>query len=61
MEKPLFVTNEDNRYNLKFLYDNVRCSEDVGTDNHVYLYYDNVNRFLRLLLTTDLEQLLKEA
>ena len=54
---PLFVESEYNLYNLRFLRDNVRQSEDFGGDNHVYLHYENVDAFSILLYYGDLEEL----
>ena len=36
-DKPLRVENADNFYELTFLNDNVRASEDFAGDNHIYL------------------------
>jgi len=50
LDKPLFVENQLNFFNLKFLHDNVRRSEDYGEDNHIYVYYDLFEFFAPLLI-----------
>ena len=59
LSKPLFVENETNEYNLEFLADNVRASEDVAMDNHIYLYYDKPDAFFSILQAFDFERLLE--
>lgn len=54
------VENEDNLYNLNFLNDNVRASEDYAADNHIYLFYDTAEPLERLMMTCDLEPLLRQ-
>lgn len=60
LDEPLKVENEDNFYNLSFLNDNVRASEDFAGDNHVYLIYDSLEPLERLMLTCDLEPVLRK-
>lgn len=60
LDQPFKVENEDNFYNLGFLNDNVRKSEYVARDNHIYLSYTTLDPLERLMLTCDLEQLLKD-
>lgn len=60
LDEPLRVENEDNLYNLNFLKDNVRASEDYAGDNHIYLLYDTPEPLERLMLTCDLEPILKK-
>lgn len=57
LDQPLFVENEYNLYNLQFLRDNVRRSEDFAGDNHIYLYYEDVEAFSVLLYYGDMEEL----
>ena len=56
----LKVENEDNLYNLNFLNDNVRASEDYAGDNHIYLLYDTLEPLERLMMTCDLEPVLAQ-
>ncbi|MFI3249355.1 MAG: hypothetical protein R3Y07_00140 [Eubacteriales bacterium] len=60
LDDPIFVSNEFNEFNLKFLVDNVRASELVAQDNHIYLQYDNMEEFSFLLYYVDFEPLLKD-
>ncbi len=59
LDKPLFVENEFNEFNLKFLNDNVRDSCDFAGDNHIYLWFENVDLFSLLLYYCDLKSLLE--
>lgn len=58
LDKPLLIENEVNAYHLRFLFDNVRRSEDYAGDNHIYLYYDNFEVLSQLLQAVELEPLL---
>lgn len=57
LDKPVFVKNEFNEFNLNFLEDNVRDSRDFAGDNHIYLWYENAEMFSLLLYYVDLKQL----
>lgn len=59
LDQPLCVYDEINVYNLNFLNDVVRKSEDVAADNHIYLMYKQTNLFEVLLQVCDLSLLLK--
>lgn len=60
ISKPLFIENEYNDKNLKYLYDNVRKSEIFGADNHIYLYYDSFDKFCYCMNYIDFEILLED-
>ena len=60
LSKPLLLKNEFNTYNIEYVVDNVRRSEDFGDDNHVYLYYDNIEVFCLLLQAEDFSSYLKD-
>lgn len=60
LDEPLFVEDEDNFYNLNFLNDNVRASEDYAGDNHIYLFYTSMEPLERLMLSCDLEPVLRQ-
>lgn len=49
LSRPLLVDNEFNSFNLRFLKDNVRRSEDFAGDNHIYLCYENEDALSLLL------------
>ncbi|MDE6261542.1 MAG: hypothetical protein K2M42_11945 [Oscillospiraceae bacterium] len=57
LDQPIILENEYNVYNLRFLRDNVRRSEDFAGDNHIYLHYPNIDAFSLLLYYADLEEL----
>jgi hypothetical protein len=59
LSKPLFIRNLSHPVHIKFLFDNVRSSEDVAMDNHIYLQYENEQKFLEMLCQCDLKLLLK--
>lgn len=58
LDKPLFLENVVDFKELKYLYDNVRASEDYGGDNHIYLFYNDMAVFSEVLYIKDLESLL---
>lgn len=60
LDEALKIKNEDNLYNLAFLADNVRRSEDVAMDNHIYLLYDSWEPLQRVMQMGDLSSLLTE-
>ena len=56
---PVFVRNEYNEYVLIYLAYTVRDSEKYGADNHIYLYYDDINEFYNYLYFVDFSILTK--
>lgn len=58
--RPLLIENEFNSFNLRFLKDNVRRSEDFAGDNHIYLCYENKDALSLLLYYVDLTELCKD-
>ena len=58
LDQALRVEDEDNLYNLTFLFDNVRRSEDVAMDNHVYLLYHSWEPLQRVMQVGDLTPIL---
>ncbi|AJS57197.1 hypothetical protein [Paenibacillus sp. IHBB 10380] len=59
IKEPLLVENETNEFNFRFLMDNVRMSEDVAIDNHIYMYYENPDLFYALMQLIDFSALVK--
>lgn len=55
-----YVENEWNQFNVTFLVDNVRCSEDVAKENHIYLYFENMEQFSLRLYYMDFGRLLEK-
>ena len=39
LENPILAQDVYSQYELEYLYDNVRLSEDIGRENHLYLHY----------------------
>lgn len=60
LNQPIRVIDEDNFYNLTFLNDNVRASEDFAGDNHIYLLYSSMAPLERLMLTCKLGAVLEK-
>lgn len=54
LEQQILVKNESNPWNIAYLCDNVRRSEDYGGDNHIYLYYDSFELFCCYLQVMDI-------
>lgn len=59
LSKPLFVQDLSHPVHMKFIFDNVRASEDVAMDNHIYLYYSSKQKFLEMSCLCSLKPLLK--
>ena len=59
LDQALRVEDEDNLYNLTFLFDNVRRSEDVAMDNHIYLLYHSWEPLQRVMQVGDLAPILE--
>lgn len=60
LEKPILAQDVYSQYQLEYLNDNVRKSEWVARDNHIYLHYAQWQRFCAHLQCLDLTALLKE-
>ncbi len=60
LEKPILAGNVYSQYELEYLNDNVRRSEDVGRENHVYLHYDVWEVFCAYLQCLDFRRLLRD-
>ena len=60
LSKQLLIKDEFNINNIKYLYDNIRKSENYGDDNHIYLHYSNFNVFCTYLQVMDFEQFLQD-
>ena len=59
LENPILAKDVYSQYQLEYLYDNVRKSEWVGRDNHIYLHYTDWARFCAYLACLDFTVLLK--
>lgn len=60
LENPILADDVYSQYELEYLRDNVRKSEDVGRENHVYLHYTNWGEFCSYLQCLNLRPLLEE-
>jgi len=56
----LFLENEKNISHLRYLNDNIRKSEDLAYDNHIYLFYSTFEELAKLLVATQLDGLLTD-
>lgn len=59
LEKPILADDVYSQYELEYLNDNVRASEDIGRENHVYLHYADWAAFCTHLQCLDFHRLLK--
>ena len=60
LENPILAQDVYSQYELEYLYDNVRPSEDIGRENHLYLHYESWETFCAHLQVLNLRQILKE-
>ena len=58
LERPVLADDVFSQYELEYLNDNVRRSEDIGRENHIYLHYTNWEIFCAYLQVLDLKALL---
>ena len=59
LEKPVLAQDVYSQYQLEYLNDNVRKSEWVAKENHIYLHYTDWDRFCAYLQCLDFTHLLK--
>lgn len=60
LDKPVLAADVYSQYELEYLCDNVRKSEYVGRENHIYLHYKNWGEFCSYLQCLNLRPLLKD-
>lgn len=60
LEKPVLADGVYSQYELEYLYDNVRASEDIGRENHIYLHYPDWAEFCAYLQCLDIHRLLEK-
>lgn len=60
LEKPVLADDVYSQYELEYLIDNVRPSEWVGRENHVYLHYSDWAKFCSWLQVLTLRPLLED-
>ena len=59
LENPILTHDVYSQYELEYLHDNVRKSEDIGRENHVYLHYSDWKNFCTHLQCLNLRPLLE--
>lgn len=60
LEQPVLADDVYSQYELEYLRDNVRRSEDIGRENHVYLHYTDWGTFCAWLQILNLKPLLED-
>lgn len=60
LENPILAQDVYSQYQLEYLNDNVRKSEWVGRENHIYLHYTDFTVFCAYLQCLDFTEVLKE-
>ena len=58
LDNPILAKDVYSQYELEYLYDNVRPSEDIGRENHIYLHYESWEIFCAYLQVLNIRQLL---
>ena len=59
LDDPILAKDVYSQYELEYLNDNVRPSEDIGRENHLYLHYESWETFCAHLQVLNLRELLK--
>ena len=60
LENPILANDVFSQYQLEYLVDNVRRSEWVGRENHIYLHYSSVETLCAYLPCLSLKKILRE-
>ena len=60
LDKPVLAEDVYSQYELEYLNDNVRRSEHVGKDNHIYLHYTDWGLFCAHLQVLNMRPLIEE-
>lgn len=60
LEDPILAKDVYSQYELEYLYDNVRPSEDVARENHLYLHYEDWHTFCAHLQVLNVRRVLEE-
>ena len=60
LENPILTQDVYSQYELEYLNDNVRPSEDIGRENHLYLHYGSWKVFCAHLQVLNLRRILEE-
>lgn len=60
LDNPILAEDVYSQYELEYLNDNVRPSEDIGRENHLYLHYESWETFCAHLQVLNVRELLKQ-
>ncbi|MCI8553263.1 MAG: hypothetical protein HFF56_09810 [Lawsonibacter sp.] len=60
LDNPILAQDVYSQYELEYLRDNVRRSEDVARENHIYLHYSSWAEFCAYLTCLNMKPLLEE-
>ncbi len=60
LDKPILAKDIYSQYELEYLNDNVRKSEWVGRENHIYLHYTDFSEFCSYLQVINFNDILKD-
>ena len=60
LEKPVLAEDVYSQYELEYLNDNVRLSENIGRENHIYLHYTDWEEFCAWLQVLTMKPLLAD-
>ena len=60
LENPILAKDVYSQYELEYLNDNVRKSEDIARENHIYLHYSDWTAFCAYLQCLNVRRLLKD-
>ncbi len=60
LDRPILAADMYSQYELEYLRDNVRRSEDIARENHVYLHYTDWETFCAYLQVLDIAPVLLE-
>ena len=59
LDDPILAKDVYSQYELEYLNDNVRPSEDIGRENHLYLHYESLEVFCSHLQVLNVRRLLE--
>lgn len=59
LDNPILAADVYSQYELEYLNDNVRKSEDIGRENHIYLHYSDWGTFCSYLQCLSLRTMLE--
>lgn len=60
LDDPILAKDVYSQYELEYLNDNVRPSEDIGRENHLYLHYESWEMFCAHLQVLNVRKLLEQ-